>query len=246
MTLGHRLFLVVLAVAAAPLVARAGPPYDTDDPEPVEYQHWEFYGATHTLVTAAGASGDAPHVEINYGVQPGMQLHVLAPFEYNHIRRGPTYFGGGDIELGVKLRLVPEADKVPMIGVFPLAEVPSGDAKHGLDTGYVQGFFPLWIQKSVGPWTTYGGGGYWVNPGRGNRDWVQAGWLVQRQMGKFISPGVEFFYESPQFVRGHDDWRFNVGLIADFTEHHHLLFSIGRSIVGGTLLENYLAYQLTL
>ena len=33
--------------------AQAGPPYITDDPEPVEYQHWEFYVASLTLMLKA-------------------------------------------------------------------------------------------------------------------------------------------------------------------------------------------------
>jgi hypothetical protein len=36
-----------------------------------------------------------------------------------------------------------------------------------------------------------------------------------------------------------------LGLVLDFTEHHHLLFSAGRSIVGETTFQGYLAYQLT-
>ena len=32
--------LALLGVAGA---ARGGPPFVTDDPEPVDYQHWEFY-----------------------------------------------------------------------------------------------------------------------------------------------------------------------------------------------------------
>jgi len=39
-----------------------------DDPEPVEYQHWEFYLASLDFKTAGDWSGTAPHVEVNYGV----------------------------------------------------------------------------------------------------------------------------------------------------------------------------------
>jgi hypothetical protein len=33
-------------------------------------------------------------------------------------------------------------------------------------------------------------------------------------------------------IGGGANFRFNVGLILDLTEHHHLLFSAGRGIVG--------------
>ena len=46
----------------------------------------------------------------------------------------------------------------PMIGVFPLVEAPTGDARRGLGAGHTREFLPLWLQKSFGGWTTYGGG----------------------------------------------------------------------------------------
>ena len=39
------LTLILLVLIASPK-AFAGPPYITDDPEPVEYQHWEVYFAS--------------------------------------------------------------------------------------------------------------------------------------------------------------------------------------------------------
>jgi hypothetical protein len=45
---------------------------------------------------------------------------------------------------------------------------------------------------------------------------------------------------------GKGDLRFNLGLIADVSAHHHLLVSVGRSIVGDTRFQSYLAYQLTI
>jgi len=36
------------------LVAVAGPPFVTDDPEPVDYRHWEFYIASMHTETADG------------------------------------------------------------------------------------------------------------------------------------------------------------------------------------------------
>src|SRR5271156_6783539 len=47
----RRLRLAVVAIEAgllalAPFAALAGPPFMTDDPEPVDYQHYEFYTFT--------------------------------------------------------------------------------------------------------------------------------------------------------------------------------------------------------
>jgi hypothetical protein len=42
-----------------------------------------------------------------------------------------------------------------------------------------QYFLPVWLQKDFGKWTTYGGGGYWINPGAGNKNWWFSGILLQ-------------------------------------------------------------------
>jgi hypothetical protein len=234
------------AVLLATSTALAGPPYLTDDPEPVEYQHWEVYLASQHEVTTDGATGTAPHFEVNYGAAPNLQLHIIAPLEYARPSGGPTSYGPGDIELGTKLRFVEERDGVPMIGTFPMLELPLGNAAKGLGTGHVHGFIPLWLQKSLGPWSSYGGGGYWLNPGEGHRDFVALGWQAQRRLGELAALGAEIFYTSADRIGGRYNLRFNIGLVVDATSHHHVLVSAGRSIVGDSRLLGYLAYQLTL
>ncbi|HJX65317.1 MAG TPA: hypothetical protein VJ860_15350 [Polyangia bacterium] len=241
-----RRILIAIAAWLVPTQAQAGPPYTTDDPETVEYHHWEFYLATMDEITRDDATGTAPHIEINYGAVPNLQLHMIAPLAFARPSGGPTRYGPGDIELGGKFRFVQEGAWLPMVGTFPLLEVPVGSESKGLGTGHLHAFFPLWLQKSFGPWMTYGGGGYWINPGEGNRNYWYVGWLVQRRLASRATLGTELFYTTPDRVDGNGDLRFNVGLVVDLTEHHHLLFSAGRSIVGDSLLLGYFAYQVTL
>jgi hypothetical protein len=236
----------LLAVLLVPATGHAGPPYVTDDPEPVEPGHWEFYLASQHSITRTTASGTAPHVEVNYGALPGLQLHVIAPLAYAHSNDGPTFYGAGDIELGAKFRFLGEDARRPMVGTFPMFELPVGAASKGLGTGHLHVLIPLWLQKSFGPWTTYGGGGYWLNPGQGNRSYWYAGWLIQRRLSDLVALGTEVFYTTPDQVDGAANLRFNVGLVLDLTEHHHLLISAGRGIVGESLFQGYAAYQLTM
>ena len=121
---------IVAVVVTWPLTVTAGPPFVTDDPEPVEFQHWEVYLASMQMKTAGGWSGTAPHLEVNYGVAPDVQLHVIAPLAYDAPINGGSHYGYGDTELGVKYRFVAETDNFPQVGVFPLLEVPSGKASH--------------------------------------------------------------------------------------------------------------------
>jgi hypothetical protein len=103
----------------------------------------------------------------------------------------------------------------------------------------------LWLQKSAGKWTTYGGGGYWINPGAGNRDWWFAGWLVQYQLLPELAIGTEIYHETSQQVGTGSDTRLNIGAVFDFNENNHLLLSGGPVIQGPSGFQTYIAYQLT-
>jgi hypothetical protein len=59
---------VVLLALSAPVNVFASSPYITDDPEPVEYQHWEVYFASIFAKQPDAWSSTAPDVEVNYGV----------------------------------------------------------------------------------------------------------------------------------------------------------------------------------
>lgn len=236
---------LMVYLTLTPGLSLAGPPYATDDPEPVDSRHWELYVASQVAHDDGGWSGTAPHVEVNYGVLPNVQLHLIAPLVFDLPNQATGRYGYGDTEVGVKFRFISETDWRPMVGIFPILELPSGDAKNGLGGGHVQTFLPLWLQKSVGAWTTYGGGGYWINPGAGNRDYWFFGWLVQRKIIEHVAAGIEIFHTTPKEAHGESETRFNVGLVVDFTDSQHLLFSAGRGIQGSNDFQGYLAYQLT-
>jgi len=237
--------LIIACVLALSNRAFAGPPFITDDPEPVELHHWEVYLASNYFNNSDGINVTLPHVEANYGALPNLQLHVIAPLELVHPEGGKVQYGYGDTELGVKYRFVQESDYIPMVGTFPLAEISSGDARLGLGNGKTQYFVPLWLQKSFGKWTTYGGAGYWFHPGTGNRDYWFVGWEGQRQITDNFALGAEIFFQTPNAIGAHDVVGFNIGPMIDFSEHVHLLLSAGRDIQGPNRFMYYAAIQWT-
>jgi outer membrane putative beta-barrel porin/alpha-amylase len=238
--------IVGCAVCASALLpagrAWAGPPFLTDDPEPVELGHWEIYGATQWSWARHAASGTLPHVEANYGALPGLQLHAVVPAVLSWNQGEPLQYGLGDVELGAKLRFVEEGDASPQIGIFPLATLPTGSSSRGLGAGRVQALLPVWLQKSFGPWTTYGGGGVRL-AADGNAAVV--GWLLQRALSGRVTLGVEAYLTIP--FKGYPvQTQVNAGLIVDFSERHHLLLSAGPSFGTDVRAQTYLAYLLTL
>lgn len=116
--------LFVILLCDVPVFA--GPPFRTDDPETVDYKHWEFYTATQYQNDKGDLSGTVPHFEFNYGVVPNVQLHLIVPDAYDRPKEGPSQFGLGNVELGVKYRFVQETDYIPMVGIFPSLKHPRG------------------------------------------------------------------------------------------------------------------------
>jgi len=240
------LLSIILAVSPVACLAIVGPPYTTDDPEPVEFGHYEAYVASQYFHLASGVSGTGPHFEFNFGAAQNLQLHLITPMAYNNPSDGsPSNYGFGDTELGVKYRFVQESAHRPMVGVFPLVEIPTGSANRGLGNGQAQFFLPVWVQKTFGAWSSYGGGGYWHNPGTGNRDYWFFGLQAQNQVTKQLSLGAELYHSTVSTVGGSDKTGFNLGAVYDIDEGHHILLSAGRSFAGESQTTGYVAFQWT-
>ena len=235
---------MVLVVLVHSPKAFAGPPYITDDPEPVEYQHWEVYLASIFSKQPDAWTSTAPHVEVNYGVVPNVQLHVIAPLSLYVPSKGLSGYGYGVTELGIKFRFVQESDWLPQIGTFPLLEVPT-ESERSLGSGNLQTFLPIWLQKSTGKWTAYGGGGYWINPGSQNRNWWFTGIVIQRQVLPNLAPGLEIFHGTSQQAGESAETGFNLGMVWDLSDLQHIMFSAGPAFGGPNQLQGYFAYQLT-
>jgi hypothetical protein len=226
-------FLLVAAlnlVAAAPLLA--GPPFLTDDPQPVDYQHWEAYLFSLGQTGGGGEAFEGPAVEMNYGVLPDTQLHLIVPMQTVVANGQQTVSGLGDTEFGIKYRFVHETNGWPQIGVFPLIELPTGDSGRGLGNGRTWFQLPLWAQKSWGPWTTYGGGGAVLNSAPGQRDHPYGGWLVQRDFGPHVTLGGELFAQGQDADQDRGYAALNFGGQCNFSEHFSLLFSAGHTVAG--------------
>ncbi len=240
--------LAAVLVLCAPVFA--GPPFRTDDPEPVLFEHFEITPATMGTRTTDGWTGSLPAMEVNYGAVPGLQLHVAVSQGYTAPVGGRTGFAPGDFEIGGKYRFVsPDADDwFPRAAVYPQIEVPGGNQKLGFGTGHAAVFLPLWLQKDFGPWTTYGGGGYWINPGAGNRDYSFAGAALWRKISDPLNVGIEVFHQTSPADGVKQSSGFNVGTTYDFSENWHLLASVGTGIQNSAAtnqLSYFLGLQLT-
>ena len=242
------LVLVTFFILGSAIPSFGGPPFVTDDPEPVELHHWEVYFFSIYNHTKDSDFAQIPAIEVNYGIFPETQLHIIAPGAYDHEPGVGTHFGYGDTELGVKYRFLKETDYLPQAGIFPLVELPTGDSGRGLGNGQTQIFIPIWLQKSFGKdkeWTTYGGGGFWYNPGPEHANFFRFGWELQRDLSEHVTLGGEIYHETPDEQGGHGHTAFNLGGFLNFDEHNHFLFTAGRDLDGPTHFACYIGYQFT-
>lgn len=210
----------------------AGPPFLTDDPEPVDLYHWEFYIFSSGDRASDGYNITGPAMELNYGALPDTQLHLVVPMTTIVPDNGTAYSGLGDVEFGVKYRFLHETDSRPQAGIFPMIEIPTGDSSRGLGNGRAWFRLPLWIQKSFGDWTTYGGGGAVLNSAPGARDYPFGGWLVQRDLGRHLTLGGELFAQGADVDGARGFGAFNLGGYYKFNDNFDLLFSAGHSFAG--------------
>ena len=239
--------IAILVLGIACTAAVAGPPFLTDDPEPVALRHAEInligQQSRAAVRRAAAVSG-----EVNIGCAAETQCHVAVPVVLDHPAGGPSQAGLGDVELGVKYRFLDRSDDGWSAAVYPTFVLPTGDASRGLGNGHVQLLLPLWVQRSSGEWSWDAGIARLINRAPDARDSWFVGLLARRSFGDRLSLGAEVFRRTSTAVGEPSAAGFNVGAIVNFAPHQNLLISAGRGLthVETNRRSIFLAYQLEL
>ena len=240
------LFLLVL-----PRMWAQGPPYQIDDPVPVDYGHYEAYIFGTADGTPVERDYTGPAFEFNWGAVPRIQLHLILPLGgivpsnnpvYLPNGVGPREFGITDVETGFKWAWIKESPHFPQVGTFTMFELPSGNDSKGLGVGKVWYKVPLWLQKNIGKWTLDGGAGETIVPQTDYRNFPYGGFLLKRDVihnklelgGEVFSHGAEG--NAPAQIRA--STMIDFGGYYHFTNpDHQLLFAYGHSVAG--LSETY-------
>lgn len=227
---------LISGVALLPGAAFAGPPYDTDDPEPTDHRHWEIY-----LFGAGARSGGAfegsTGVDLNYGVVQDVQLTATMPLDFTRGIGARTRVG--DLEFGVKYRFWYDESAGVSIAAFPRIILPSSGKRYG--SGKTGVLLPIWMQKDVGKWSVFAGGGYAINPGAGNRNSWQIAGAVTREVSSKLSLGAEATHRGPDSIDGRPTTTLGLGGTYRLKGPLSLLASAGPSF-GGREGDRYHAY----
>jgi len=242
--------LLLLIMLAAPTLRAQGPPYQTDDPTPVDFKHYEAYVFGGVDGTPVEIDSLGPAFEFNWGALPRIQLHAIFPFGavfpsnnpiYVPSGQGPSAFGLTDMELGVKFGFIKQTKHRPQIGSFTMFEIPTGSYTKGLGIGKVWYKLPIWVEKDIEHWTLDGGVGYTIVRQVQYRNFVYGGFLVKREINKRLELGVEVFSHAGEGLAAPQT---QSSTLIDAGGYYHFrnpnfqfLFAYGHSVAGQT--ENY-------
>ena len=248
---GSTLILLLFLMLVAPTLWAQGPPYQTDDPVPVDLHHYEFYVFGSADGTPVEMDSLGPAFEFNWGAIPRVQLHAILPWGvaapsnnpvYLPGGTGPTEFGLTDMELGAKIAYIKESKYIPQIGTFTMFEIPTGSYSKGLGVGHVWYKLPLWLQKNIGHWLLDGGAGETIVPQTQYRDFPYGGFLLKYTFGERLEFGGEVFAHGKEgFATPQTQASTLIDLGGYYHFKHHpgeqFLFCYGHSVAGQT--ENY-------
>lgn len=237
MTFARIVFLSSL-LAALPLRALAGPPFDTDDPDPTEFRNYEIYAGVTTHRDLTDSNSELPFLEINYGLMPNVQFSVHLGDAGYATPESPSAYGFDDAEMGLKVRFVQETSRSPQVSFYPQVTFATGTP--GVTAGHGTLFLPIWAQKTIGKVTVFGGGGFQFDKdGGGKGDW-QAGLAATYPLDPANTIGLEITRTTPNDFYQQSD--IGVGYIHSLGRLHALLVDVGWSYGSQPHYRGYLAY----
>jgi hypothetical protein len=229
-------FGLALALVVFGGAARAGPPFRTDDPETTDDGHLEAYLYASGSQAPGGFAGEGG-LDLNWGAAKNLQINVVLPAGF-----APGAVGSGEAEMAVKIRFLHQASgsAMPDVAIYPRVFLPTASA--GFGSGSAQVFLPVWAQKDFGAWSVFGGGGYEINPGAGQRDFWAGGLTVARAIGKRWQAGVETYWQGATAGDTPASAVVNLGVTYKLTGHWSLLASAGPGLRNTAQTGTYDAY----
>lgn len=209
-------------------------PYISDDATPTAYRTWDVYVFSYyyQYPQVDGAYIFVPSVELDYGLFRNFNLHLILPVVTAIPNPGKATTGFGDIETGFKYRFFDETKYLPAMAFEPYFELPTGKARRNLGNGRCWTLLPIWLEKNIDKWSLYGGGGYALNSAQGQRNYWFGGLVVEKEISKKLTLGVELYSEGPVSVTIDTSTTLTLGAIYSIKDNFSFLCSLGHNIYG--------------
>jgi hypothetical protein len=232
---GCVVFIILVGLSGPTL---AGPPFQSDDPEPTDYKHFEIYTFNNGTATRDGTGGEAG-IDINYGGAPNLQLTATLPGAFNVPSRSGLRLGLGNIELAAKYRFLHQEGFGLDVAVFPRVFLPSPSS--AVADNHASLLLPLWVQKDWGDWSSFGGGGC-VFSAQHAQNHCLAGLVVTRKVLPKLQFGLELFHQTADSAGTPASTSVGMGVIYDLNDNYHLLGYVRRGIQNANQTDQYSWY----
>lgn len=108
------------------------------------------------------------------------------------------------------------------IAALPSVSANVGDQHESL-------LLPVWLEKDLGKWSAFGGGGCELNRGGDSKNFCEAGFAVTNQVQKDLQLGVEIFHQTADTIGGRDTTSVGTGVRYDLSDRFHLLAMSGAA-----------------
>lgn len=218
----------------------AGPPFVSDDPEPTDYRHFEIYAFAQGSEARDGI-GSTFGLDFNYGAAPDLQLTAVIPLEVEAPSSGPNVVGLGNVELAAKYKFLHQEDVGWDVAVFPRVFFPSGSAEVG--EKHFSLLLPVWLGRSWGDWSTFGGGGCVINRSGDSQDYCLMGWALTRRILPDLQIGAEVVHQGADSKGARSSTGVGAGLIYDLSDNVHLLAYAGPGLQNAAETAQYSWYS---
>lgn len=216
---------ILLEILCRPVLA--GPPYVSDDPEPTDLGHYEIYFFGSGTLTQSTRDNQAG-VDFNYGAAPDLQLTAVIPVERDAATGSASGSGLGNVQLAAKYRFLHQESEGWDVAFFPRILLASPTSAVGVSRPSL--FLPFWLEKDMGPWSTFGGGGCTFIHGSGYENSCLLSWAITREVMPDLHVGAEVFHSTPAARGVSATTGLGFGAVYDLNENIHLLTSFGPGI----------------
>lgn len=219
----------LLSTSASPLLADAGPPLITDDPDTPGSNRWEINFAGLLERSARERFLQSPDFDINYGLGDSLQLKIELPWLLHDTEDAPRESGLGNTQIGVKWRFMDEGRSGVSLSVYPQFEFnnPTSAALRGVVDEGTEFLLPVELERALGPVTINGEIGYSFH--QTTPDEVIYGLALDYTPTKKLKLLSEI-HTVAERGPGQGQRVFNLGMARDINDTYTLLASAGRSL----------------
>ena len=224
--------LAALALNSLPTAARAGTPYNVDDPGTTEVNHTTISLNYFSTQVRGSEVQSAPNLTITYGKTPNLELDLLTGLATARTSGTDRQTGFGDTTLGARWRFVEETHRAPQAGVAYFLKVPTASAARGLGTGKVDHLLYLMSAKSFGKAYVFGQAGCSLLGAAGQKNNAVYGLAVTYQAAEKLILGAQIYGNTAPTEGGPGELAYGFGLTDNFAPNRALLVAVSHSTHG--------------